>query len=132
MKRKTRDIRNIIAQIPIWVKFIAYINFGIAILLLIFGAFFGLTLLATPNLLGFVGLVFSIAFAMLYFFIGRGLLKGQNWARIVVIIFVALDALGVIFNAFEGNYKSIFILPFFLIVGGYLLFSSKVKKAFSK
>jgi hypothetical protein len=41
----------------------------------------------------FSGIIF-ILFAVLDFYIARGLWKGQNWARILVIIFISIMALG--------------------------------------
>lgn len=40
----------------------------------------------------FIGIIF-IGFAILDFFIARGLWKGQNWARIFMLIMFALSAL---------------------------------------
>jgi hypothetical protein len=40
-----------------------------------------------------IGIIFII-FAVIDYFIGRGLWKGQNWARILVIILMALSLLG--------------------------------------
>ncbi|MEI7719572.1 MAG: hypothetical protein WCI72_06900 [archaeon] len=46
---------------------------------------------------GVVGLIFLglviIGFAVLDFFIARGLWKGQSWARIVVLVLLAISAL---------------------------------------
>lgn len=41
-------------------------------------------------------LVFFIIFlllAVLYFFIGKGLMKGENWARVVMIVLMAIGAI---------------------------------------
>jgi len=48
--------------------------------------------------IGVVGLIFLgilfVGFAVLDYFIARGLWKGQNWARIVVLVLFTLSALG--------------------------------------
>ncbi|MFA6918027.1 MAG: hypothetical protein WC285_04345 [Candidatus Gracilibacteria bacterium] len=53
------------------------------------GGFFGF-------MMGFMWLVgiFVLAFAVLDFFIARGLFKGQKWTLILIIIFGVLGALG--------------------------------------
>ncbi len=90
---------------------------------------------------GFVGLdglglgmflaVIMLAFAVLGFFIGRGLWKAQNWARVVAIIFAILGALGAISAIVAGGYTSIISLAINGLIGGYLLLSEDVKKAFA-
>ena len=45
------------------------------------------------SMIVFVGVVF-IALAVLDYFVGRGLWSGQNWARILVLIFSVLSVLG--------------------------------------
>lgn len=44
----------------------------------------------------FMGIIL-IAFAVLDFFIGKGLWNGQNWARIIVLVFAVLAILGAVF-----------------------------------
>ena len=79
-----------------------------------------------------VGIVILV-FAILNFFIGRGLWKGRNWARIVVIIFSVTGLLGGIFYIVQGNLLNGIVSTFISgLIAGYLLFSKSVKEAFSK
>jgi hypothetical protein len=77
-----------------------------------------------------VGL-FLIGIAALDFFIGRGLWRGRQWARILTII---LMIIGAMFNLIALASGSFFSGSFgFLIDGaiaGYLLLNNDVKKAF--
>lgn len=129
-------------EIPIGAKIISviyYISFGITILgligLIIIGIFFRDMLMLLPfgaGLLTFVGII-GLGFAVLYFFIGRGLWKGQNWARIVVIIFSILGLLsGIIALIGKAYFQGIFALAIPGVIGSYLLFSKKIKAAFVK
>jgi hypothetical protein len=70
---------------------------------MIFGAGFitralpaGVTSMMGSGLVGagliFVGILF-IGFAILDYFVGKGLWKGQNWARILVLVFAVLGLL---------------------------------------
>lgn len=72
-----------------------------------------------------LGGIILIALGILGFFIGRGLWKGRNWVRVVAII---LACLGFITAIFSFDILGIIIHG---IIGGYLLFSTRVKKAFT-
>lgn len=49
--------------------------------------------------IGFVMLgIFFIACAIIDYFVARGLWRGQNWARILVLVLVALSALGALMS----------------------------------
>jgi hypothetical protein len=88
-------------------------------------AFFGSTLFIITGII-------LMGFAILAFFIGRGLWKGQNWARIITIIFEIMTIMGIVAGIIMGIYiyeVVISIVP--LIITTYLLFSRKVKEAFS-
>ncbi len=82
--------------------------------------------------LGVVGGVVMIAGAALFFFIGRGLWKGQAWARIVAIIFALLGIISAV-NAFAQGVvlEGIFNLIVGGVIGCYLLFDNEVKAAFA-
>jgi len=75
--------------------------------------------------LAFGGIVI-IALGVFEFFVARGLWKGRNWARIVVIIFMAL---GFLSSIFQPDYVSIVLTG---LIGGYLMFSKRVQKVFVK
>ncbi len=128
-------------NVPVGVKIISVFEFigSAAIfilgLLMVFGAGFISDLAKDiPGLAGFgaisTGLfVFAgivlLLFAVLFFFVGKGLWMGQNWARIVVIVFSCLGILGSL-----SPFK-IVTLVIHLVIGGYLLFAPEVKEAFA-
>ena len=101
--------------------------FGGSILSLVIGSYAGLI----TSVLMIPIAIFSLALAVLNFFIGRGLWKGQKWARIISIIFAALSMGSAVPSIALGSYISggsslaVGSLIFF-----YLLFSKKVKEAF--
>ncbi len=68
---------------------------------------------------------------MIEFFIGRGIWKGKNWARIIVIVFSAIGILFSLFGAFARNTIAIIGLIVNIAIGGYLLLSKEAKSAFS-
>ena len=78
----------------------------------------------------FIG-IGMIVFAILLFFIARGLWKGQKWARIVAIILYSLGIISSIYSIVLGTYSAISSLLVAGLLGGYLLFSKKVKEAFA-
>ena len=86
-------------------------------------------------LIGMILPVFlSLGFAVLYFFIGRGLWKAQNWARILVIVSAGLGVLATIIYLLLGMFKPVVdSIPYSLFSIGialYLLLNKKVKEAF--
>ena len=87
-----------------------------------FGAIGGLMLGAAA--------VFMIGLAVLVFFIGRGLWKGQNWARIVAIVFGCLGMIRATFGIAD-NPSYVATLVIYVLIVGYLAFSPKVKKIFA-
>jgi uncharacterized BrkB/YihY/UPF0761 family membrane protein len=133
-------------EVPTLVKVIAVLSYILSVGLLIFGilaivaaAYVGALLGSFEGSLGFLGGaifvvlgIIMIAFAVLYFFIGRGLWKGQPWARIVAIILLALGVIFALIGMIGGEVtENIFSLVINGLVGGYLLFSKDVKEAFS-
>lgn len=81
-----------------------------------------------------IGGIIVIGLGVLSFFIGRGLWKAKNWARIVAIVFAALGILMsmIMMIMMPGSIVSnIFNLVIDLLIGGYLLFSKDVKQAFA-
>ncbi len=77
----------------------------------------------------FFGL-FMFGLAILSFFIARGILKRQNWARTTVIVISIINIVGGILSIAEGSYISSINLLANLVIGIYLIFSEKVKKFF--
>lgn len=131
-------------NVPTLVKVISVLFYIGAVLLLIFGLLslvgagaMGSVASAIPilTILGsglFVVLgIILIALAVLYFFIGRGLWKGQSWARIVAIILSIIGVVMAIWGMVQGSIASNVVgLIVNALIGGYLLFSSNVKAAF--
>lgn len=133
-------------EIPVLVKIIAVLYYIGAVLGIIFGLLFLIgagmissiieqipLLIALGTSLFIVGGILMIGLGILGFFIGRGLWKGRNWARIVVIIFSILGLLGGISMLFTGSYfNGIINILIEGFIAGYLLFSKDVKSAFSQ
>jgi hypothetical protein len=132
-------------QMPTLVKVIAVLYYIAAVFTLI-GAivmFVGGTLLAgiigsmipfvgaaTGALLIVLGIVFVIV-AVIDFFIGRGLWKGQRWARILAVIFAVLGFLGALSAIIQGQWGSIISLIINGAIAGYLWFAPEAKQAFA-
>lgn len=89
----------------------------------------GVAMLGTAMFI--VGGIILIALAVLEFFVGRGLWKGRNWARIVAIVLAILGIISAILSIIQASYGSIVSLIIHAIIGGYLLFSKNVKSAFA-
>src|SRR3989344_6951799 len=51
--------------------------------------------------------IFLLAFGIIYIFIGKGLWKGKNWAKIVAIIFSAIGILQAILSMRAGPFSGI-------------------------
>lgn len=85
-------------------------------------------------LIGILGLFLFLGLAVLSFFMGRGLWKAQNWARILVIVFAGLGVLATIIYLLLGMFEpAVNSIPSNLINIGialYLLLNKKVKEAF--
>jgi len=124
-------------QVPIVVKIISVLNYigcGVLVLCAIF-SFVGAGIIS--SFLGFLGgfvIILGIIFlalAVLVFFIARGLWKGQNWARIITIIFAILGFLSAIYVLVDGLIANgIVNLIVEGFIAGYLIFSKEVKEAF--
>ena len=128
-------------HVPTGVKIISVLYYIGAVIELLLGIalFFGAGALKTkvpflaflgPFLI--IGAVILIGIAVLSFFVGRGLWKAQKWSRIVAIAFAVLGVLLAIAGMVQGQIASnVVSLVISAAVGGYLLFSSEVKTAFS-
>ena len=128
---------------PLGIKILAilsWIGAGISLLfgiLAIFGGYafsslFGFPLSAGLGFGIFIAFIMLI-FAVLNFFIGRGLWKGQNWARILLIIFLIIGVVFGLLVLFTGTYiTGILNLVINGLVGWYLLLNKEVKSAFAR
>jgi len=131
--------------VPTGVKIISVFYYISAALGVLFGIMFiigaGLlgSMLSQIPMLGFLGSglfiiggIIMIGMSVLSFFIARGLWKARQWARIVTIIFACLGLLTAILLTIQmGIASNIVGLVLNAAIGGYLVFSSKVKEAFA-
>ena len=132
-------------EIPKGIKIISIMYYAGAVVSLLFGIFMLIgagtmsTIIAKVPLLALMGAsmfvilgIFMIVVGLITFFLARGLWKLKQWARVVTIILLIISILLAIFSiATTGVLGGISNLVFNLVVVGSLLFSSKVKSAFS-
>ena len=169
-KRVSGIKRNIRKHVPLGIRIISILNYiaaVICLLLSIFFVFLGVVFLTDKSIIqslksaGFpfpttylapimiVIAILMLVGAVLSFFIGRGLWKGQNWARIVEIVFSAIGiVIGIISLASElfdmfsnptgiANMLSNFVtnllgLLINALVAGYLIINHEAKRFFEK
>ena len=125
-------------RVPLGVKIISGFYFFEALIALIIGIFIILDIvLYSGNILAL--LIFSLlglGTALFLFVLGIMLWKGKSWARIIIIILSILSMGSIIRNNLTMNSTIFLVLVISLvlhaIIVGYLLFSKKVKVAFSK
>ena len=84
-----------------------------------------------PNAFFSLGIIF-ILLSVFALVVATGLLKRWNFSRIALIIFCIFNIVGGILSLTEGNYLSSINIAFNLIIAVYLIFSKKVRTAFSK
>jgi len=139
------DVQAPTKAVPAGVKVISVISYIGAVILLISGIVllvgggFIAPLLETIPIIGpfiggllVVGGIIMIGFGVLAIFVGRGLWKGSNWARILVIVLALLGALmSIISMVTLFNATGIITLIIDLAIGLYLLLSGSVKRAFA-
>ena len=129
-------------NVPTGVKIISVLDYIGAAILVILGLLFifgGGALAASIPIIGALGGAFFIvigivfvAFAVLAFFVARGLWKAQKWAWIVSIIIACLGVLSALISMIQGNVTgNIFNLVVNGVIGAYLIFSKAVKQAFA-
>ena len=129
---------------PAGVKVISvlyYIGAGLCALFgLLFMAGAGLAgaLLKSISLLSVLGAGFFVILGILFvgfgaldFFVGRGLWKGRNWARVVAIIFSALGVLNGLYSLIHFSIFGLVMLAIQVLIVWYLAFSQEVKAAFA-
>ena len=143
-------------EVPVGAKIISvlyYISFSFSIFLII-GVFW--IIIRNRMVIG-IGLIWpilillvSIGFAILLFFMGKGLWKGENWARMTAIVFSIIYILGyiliIVFGSIifavvgfsfsqllgAGGVSVLIGIAIQALIAGYLLFNKKVKEAFKK
>ena len=120
-------------------KIVKEAPFGIIILsalsyaLMVLSIFLGYVVFAGGGV-SLDGIIF-ILLAVLLFFIGKGLRKVQNWARITAIVLSGVVlAYGVTLLFKEQRLMEVGIVDIIIscLIGGYLLLSKKVKAYFNK
>lgn len=138
-----RVAKKSVREMPTGVKVLSilyYIGAAMCVLfglLFMAGAGFMAALLKSFPRLSFLGTGFFmglgiilIAFGVLDFFVGRGLWNGQNWARILTIVFSALGVLGGLSSLVRFNLSGIVGLAIHALIIYYLGFSKEGKSAF--
>lgn len=135
------------SEIPTLVKVISIWNYILAALLILGGVlmFLGGGLIASL-LLSFAGVfgalvilaaIIIVGIGIFRIFVGVGLWKGRNWARVAAIILsilaMLLDIISVVQGGLRGLGGIILILSLVIniIIGAYLSFNNTVKSAFS-
>lgn len=81
--------------------------------------------------ISFVGAAFFFVASIFYFFLGNGLWKGRQWARIIAITLAVIGFVGSLVSLAGGNVQGFLGASITAIIGGYLLFNNKVRKEFS-
>ena len=122
-------------KIPTGVKILSVLDYIAAVLLLIIGLLSFFVNIAALSVLGvFVGIigVIFIVLGVVEFFVARGLWKGQNWARVITIIFSIFGLIFGLISLVGGGLFGIIEIVIDLIIGGYLIFNNNVKVFFSK
>lgn len=83
--------------------------------------------------LGFIlfGIIITIL-AIVFYIVSKALLKGKNWARIVIITFSILGIISDFVDIYNTNYSAIISLLINILVVVYLSISKPVKRFFNK
>lgn len=125
-------------KIPTGVKIISVLLYIAAVLGVIVGLFIifgtGIITLFLPMLAGWGVLIgiLIIGLSIFNFFVARSLWKAKNWARIITIIFAGVGIIFAIIQMVQGDFiSSVINLAINGLIGGYLIFSKKVKKIFA-
>ena len=138
-------------NIPIGVKIISvlHIIFAIAIVLATIFYIYNVAVISQPldihadsglnipnhfdtiSLIMIISGIIFIGSAVLFFFIGRGLWKGKNWARITAIIFSVIGVVSGLGKVIDGKIGVIIGVLISAIIGGYLFFNKDVKQVFT-
>ena len=76
------------------------------------------------------GFVF-LAIALLYFFVGKDLLRRKNWARTAAIVISGISALFNLYSLITGSIVSVVMLVINAAIVAYFLLNKEAKKNFS-
>ncbi|MBS3153637.1 DUF2127 domain-containing protein [Candidatus Woesearchaeota archaeon] len=76
------------------------------------------------------GFVF-LAIALLYFFVGKDLLRRKNWARTAAIVISGISALFNLYSLITGSIVSAVMLVINAAIVAYFLLNKEAKKNFS-
>jgi hypothetical protein len=132
-------------KVPNGVKIISvlYIIFAIAIIFATIFYIYNMAVISKPldipnhfdtiSLIMIMSGIIFVGSAVFFFFIGRGLWKGKNWARMTVIVFSVLGVVGGLGKVIDGNIGGavgLISAGVFAIIGGYLFFNKNVKQVF--
>ena len=131
-------------QIPTGVKTIAVLHYIAAAVYILIGVavFFGKSIItelsvggfsATASVVFYIIAIFMISIGVLDIFIGMGLWKGKNWARITAIVLSSIGFLLSFTNLSQpgGKFSAIIAILIYGSIVGYLLLSKQVKSAFA-
>ncbi len=118
-------------KLPTGVKIIGVLYYiGAAVGVLAAIAFFvGISFLFPGFGLGAIGGIIILVFAILAFFVARGIFRRKNWARIVVIVSSILGVIGGLTNLDDGGIVQLIINGLIL---WYLTMNANAKAAFKK
>lgn len=131
--------------VPVLVKAIAILEFIFSVLMIFIGVIFitgasfasqladslGNSTYVGAGVLVVLGIVF-ILLGIVGLFVGRGLWKGQGWARIFVLVFSFLGVFAGIGGLTNGAFAmGIFYLVLYGLLIAYFMFNERVKRAFS-
>ncbi len=135
-------------EVPVGVKVISVLDWIVAVLFILGGVvsiLVSLLFMGTSKVTGFglipgfsgniilsllLGILF-VAIGILLIFVALGLWKGKNWTRIVHIVLSFIGIGFAIWGLIKLQFGNIFSLAINGLIAGYLLFSIKVKEAFS-
>ena len=138
-EKQDTETKEIDHKISVGVKIISIFYFVVALIFifLLIGLFFLIEIVSSLLDLGIlirIGLIITVGIflfvsAIFNFFIGIGLWKGKNWARILAIIFAIII---IVYSLFNLNFLNISFSIINLIIVVYLFFNKKAKAVFSK
>lgn len=153
---KKKIIKKVSKNIPIGVKILAILGYIFSIISLVIGILswivsIGLIMNPAPvilppdfpqefvdlfsnnlvPLLVTMGFVF-VVLGLIGIFVSRGLWKGRNWARVLVVIFAVFGIISNIIELVTGNLSAIVSLAINLVVVWYLLVNKQAQKYFAR
>ncbi len=123
--------------IPLGVKIVSLLSYlraavvlVLALLMITGGSllktYFGLVSIVTLSVI----VMSLLAFALLNFFIGRGLWQGQPWSRITLIVLSCIGIIGALIIIMQSSLFGFAVIVANSVIGGYLLLNKKAKSYF--